>query len=70
VLLLLQADTRHPIPVNTPCSQPLCAGLRSSVARGIGSVTNITELTSDLYSSMMMLSPFTVYECGNFRGQR
>jgi len=26
-LLLLQADTRHLIPVTTPCSQPLCAGL-------------------------------------------
>jgi len=52
-MLLLQADTRQLIPVNTPCSQPLCAGLRSSVTRGIGSVTNIPELSCDLYSSMI-----------------
>jgi len=37
------------IPVTTLCSQPLCAGLRSSVTHGICSVTDIPELTSDLY---------------------
>jgi len=47
--LLLQADTRHLIPVNTPCSQPLCAGLRSSVSHGTGTVTDIPDQPYDLY---------------------
>jgi len=47
--LLLQADTRRPIPVNTPCSLPLCAGLRSSVTHGIGTVTDIPHQPYDLY---------------------
>jgi len=41
---MLQADTRA-----TPCSQPLYAGPRRSVAHGIGSAT----FTCALYSSMM-----------------
>jgi len=51
--LLLQADTRHLIPVNTPCSQPLCAGRHSSVTHGIGTVTDIPDQPYDLYSSMI-----------------
>ena len=42
------------VTVTTPCSQPLCAGLRSNVTHDIGSVTDIPELTCDLYSSMML----------------
>jgi len=53
-MLLLQADNQHLIPVSaTPCSQLLCAGLRSSMTHGIGSVTDIPDLTCDLYSSMI-----------------
>jgi len=47
--LLLQANTRHLIPVNTPCSQPLCAGLRSSVTHGIGTVNDIPDHPYDRY---------------------
>jgi len=39
--------SRHLIPVNTPCSQPLCAGLCSSMTHGTGSITD----TCALYSS-------------------
>ena len=48
--LLLHADTRHPIPINTPCSQPLCPGLRSSVTHDIGSVTDIPQLSNGFNS--------------------
>jgi len=54
-LLLLQADTRHLIPVTTPCSQPLRADLRSSVTHGIGSVTDVPEISCDLYSKFSMI---------------
>jgi len=51
--LLLQAHTRHLIPVNTSCSQPLCADRRSSVTRGIDTVTGIPDQPYDIYSSMI-----------------
>ena len=44
----LQTGRCKPIPVTTPCSQPLCAGFRSSVTHGIGSVTDIPEISCDL----------------------
>ena len=40
--------------MTTPCSQPLCAGLRSSVIHGIA---DIPELNNDLNSSMITTAP-------------